>query len=121
MIEQMTALEPLHNKKNHSEFIYWAVDFYMGYLNSQNAATFLCRALGELIQGNLQMTEQRVANNLFRLSVETGMMMHLLASTLDVTDEELQRLRGRCIGEVKSTKGRIKLDDAVAFQQSADL
>lgn len=22
MIEQMTALEPLHNKKNHSEFIY---------------------------------------------------------------------------------------------------
>ncbi|MEG1268115.1 MAG: hypothetical protein RSD35_02595 [Oscillospiraceae bacterium] len=67
------------------------------------------------------MTEQRVANNLFRLSVETGMMMHLLASTLDVTDEELQRLRGRCIGEVKSTKGRIKLDDAVAFQQSADL
>ena len=29
------------------------------------------------------------------------MMMHLLAATLEVTDSELQSLRGRCVAEVK--------------------
>lgn len=121
MIQQMTALEPLHNKKNHSEFILWAVDFYIGYLSTQNATTFLCNALKGVIEGNLQLTEQRVANNLFRLSVETSMMMHLLATTLEVTDDELYRLRGRCVSEVKKTKGRVSLDAVVKFQQGIEL
>ncbi|MEG1461440.1 MAG: hypothetical protein RSC51_08700, partial [Oscillospiraceae bacterium] len=68
----------------------------------------------------LQNTENRVSANLFRLSVETGMMMHLLATTLDITDDELHRLRGRCVSEVKKTKGKIKLDDAVEFQRGTD-
>lgn len=48
------------------------------------------------------------------------MMMHLLATTLDITDEELHRLRGRCVAEVKRTRGKIRLDDAVDFQSSPD-
>ena len=31
--------------------------------------------------------------------------------------EELRRLRGRCVNEVKKTKGKISLEDAVRFQQ----
>ena len=61
-----------------------------------------------------------MANNLFRLSVEISMMMHLLATTLDITDEELHRLRGRCVTEVKRTRGKIRLDDAVDFQSSPE-
>ena len=30
------------------------------------------------------------------------------------------KLRGRCVAEVKKTKGKIRLDDAVEFQSSAD-
>jgi hypothetical protein len=52
--------------------------------------------------------------------VEISMMMHLLAATLEVTDEELHRLRGRCVVEVKKTKGKIRLDDAVEFQSGAE-
>ena len=61
-----------------------------------------------------------MANNLFRLSVEISMMMHLLATTLEITDEELHRLRGRCVAEVKRTRGKIRLDDAVDFQSSPE-
>jgi len=46
--------------------------------------------------------------------------MHLLATTLDVSDEELHRLRGRCVAEVKKTKGKIRLDDAVEFQNGIE-
>jgi hypothetical protein len=36
---------------------------------------------------------------------------------VEITDEELSRLRGRCVNEVKRTGGRITFDDAVKFQR----
>lgn len=105
------------NCKSRSEFVEKALSFYMGYLSSEDTSSYLSKALLSGVRGTLQNTENRMAGNLFRLSVETSMMMHLLAATLDVTDEELHRLRGRCVAEVKKTKGKISLEDAVAFQQ----
>lgn len=107
------------NCKSRSEFMEKALGFYMGYLASEDASIYLSKALLGSIQGTLQNTENRVAGNLFRLSVEISMMMHLLAANLDINDNELHRLRGRCVAEVKKTKGKIKLDAAVAFQQGA--
>jgi hypothetical protein len=120
MIANMELLMKANDMKNHTEFVSKAVDFYIGYLGSENGTAFLSQTLLGAIQGTLQNTENRVANNLFRLSVEISMMMHLLATTLDITDEELHRLRGRCVAEVKRTRGKIRLDDAVDFQSSPD-
>ena len=120
MIANMETLMQADNMKNHTEFVSQAVDFYIGYLNSKAATTFLSKNLLDAIKGTLQITENRMASNLFRLSVEISMMMHLLATTLNITDEELHRLRGRCVAEVKKTRGRIRLDDAVDFQSSPD-
>lgn len=121
MIKTMEAMMQAKDMKNHTEFVSQAVDFYIGYLSSQNSTVFLSQNLLGAIQGTLQNTENRVANNLFRLSVEISMMMHLLATTLEVTDDELRSLRGRCVAEVKKTRGKIKLDDAVQFQQGAHI
>ena len=121
MIQNMEAMMQAKDMRNHTEFISQAADFYIGYLSCQNSTAFLSQNLLGAIQGTLQNTENRVANNLFRLSVEISMMMHLLATTLEVTDDELRDLRGRCVAEVKKTRGKIKLDDAVQFQQGAEL
>lgn len=120
MIANMESLMVSNDMKNHTEFVSKAVDFYIGYLNSRSSTAFLSQTLLGSIQGTLQTTENRVANNLFRLSVEISMMMHLLATTLEITDEELYRLRGRCVAEVKRTRGKIRLDDAVDFQSSPE-
>lgn len=120
MIANMETFIEANDMKNHTEFIAKAVDFYIGYLGTKEGTAFLSQTLLGAIQGTLQKTENRVANNLFRLSVEISMMMHLLAATLDITDEELHRLRGRCVAEVKRTRGKIRLDDAVDFQNSPD-
>lgn len=109
------------NCKSRSEFIEKALGFYMGYLGTEDVTSYLSKALLSSVEGTLQKTENRVASNLFRLSVEISMMMHLLATTLDITDEELNRLRGRCVSEVKKTKGKIRLDDAVEFQSSPEM
>ena len=120
MIANIETLMQANNMKNQTEFVSQAVDFYIGYLNSQTATAFLSKNLLDAIKGTLQITENRMASNLFRLSVEISMMMHLLATTLNITDEELRRLRGRCVAEVKKTRGRIRLDDAVDFQSGPD-
>jgi hypothetical protein len=108
------------NCKSRSEFMEKALSFYMGYLGTEDTTAYLSKALLSSIEGTLQKTENRVATNLFRLSVEISMMMHLLATTLNITDEELNRLRGRCVAEVKKTRGKIRLDDAVEFQSRPD-
>lgn len=119
-MERMDGWVGKDNCKSRSEFVEKALSFYMGYLASEDTSAYLSKALLAGVQGTLQNTENRIAGNLFRLSVETGMMMHLLANALEVTDDELQGLRGRCVAEVKKTRGRISLDDAVAFQRSGN-
>ena len=122
--ETMDRLDGWMNKdncKSRSEFIEKALCFYMGYLGTEDTSSYLSKTLLTSIQGTLQKTENRVASNLFRLAVEISMMMHLLATTLNITDEELHQLRGRCVAEVKKTRGKIRLDDAVEFQSSPEI
>ncbi len=108
-----------NNMKNHTEFVTQAVDFYIGFLNSQSSTNYLSKNLLNAIKGTLQVSENRLASNLFRLAVEISMMMHLLATTLDITARN-------CVGSrplrrgVKRTKGKIKLDDAIDFQSRPD-
>ncbi len=119
-MDRMDGWLEIDNCKSRSEFIEKALSFYMGYLGTEDITSYLSKALISSVEGTLQKTENRMAANLFRLSVEISMMMHLLATTIDITDEELQRLRGRCVAEVKRTRGKIRLDDAVDFQGRAD-
>lgn len=94
-----------------------AIDFYVGYLTSQNATTYLSKILLEAIAGTLKENENRQSANLFRLSVEMSMMMNILAAGLEISDEDMRKLRGRCIQEVKRNKGRINMEDAIKYQQ----
>ena len=121
MIKNIELLCEPNNIKNKSEFIYKAVDFYIGYLASQNSTTYLSKILLDAIDGTLKMTENRQSANLFRLSVEMSMMMNILAAGLEISDEDLRKLRGRCVLEVKRNRGKINMEDAVRYQMGLDL
>jgi metal-responsive CopG/Arc/MetJ family transcriptional regulator len=119
-IEAIDATFQKDNCKSRSELVEKAADFYISYLSVKDTTPFLSKAVMSGVEGVIQNTENRIANNLFRLSVETDMLMHLTAANMKVGDEELRRLRARCVAEVKKTGGRIRLDDAMAFQHSGD-
>ena len=116
-IEEMDSLLERDNCKSRSEFIDKALNFYMGYLVSEDTTGYLSKILISAIQGILKETENRNANNLFRLSVEMSMMMNILAAGLEINDEELRSLRGRCVQEVRKTRGKISMEEAIKFQQ----
>lgn len=119
-IEKMDSLLEVDNAKSRSEFIEKALQFYMGYLISENTTDYLSKVLISAIQGTLRETENRNSGNLFRLSVEMAMMMNILAAGLEISEDDLRKLRGRCTSDVKKSKGKIKIEDAVKFQQGIE-
>lgn len=116
-IEKMDSLLESDNCKSRSEFIDKALNFYMGYLVSEDTTGYLSKILISAMQGILKETENRNSNNLFRLSVEMSMMMNILAAGLEISDEELRSLRGRCVQQVKKTRGKVSMEEAIKFQQ----
>lgn len=116
-LESLDRATVLDNCKSRSELMEKAVRFYAGYIAAQDSSLFLTHTLAAAIRGTMDDSENRIARLLFKLAVEVSMMTHVLASGLEISDEELSRLRGRCVAEVKRTSGKISFDDAVKFQK----
>jgi len=72
--------------------------------------------LASCIRGTIHDSENRIARLLFKLTVELSMMMHVLASGVEISDAELRRLCDACTRDVKTTSGRITFDDTVHCQ-----
>ncbi|WP_246543023.1 hypothetical protein [Fusibacter paucivorans] len=119
-MKRMDEMLEKDNVKNRSEFIEKALQFYMSYLNSEGATEYLSKVIVAAMQGLLRETESRHSGNLFRLSVEMSMMMNILAAGLEISDEDLRKLRGRCVNEVKKTKGKISIEEALKFQHGIE-
>ncbi|WP_072902851.1 hypothetical protein [Hathewaya proteolytica] len=116
-IEKMDNLLERDNCKSRSEFIDKALNFYMGYLVSEDTTGYLSKILISAMQGTLKETENRNSSNIFRLSVEMSMMMNILAAGLEISEEELRNLRGRCVQQVKKARGKVSMEEAIKFQQ----
>ena len=110
-------LYPRDNCQSQNEFIEKVIQFYAGYVSGQEAVDYLPPALVSAIRGTLQGSENRIARLLFKLTVETSMMMNVLAFAADINTEQLDALRARCVKDVKKTNGTISFKDAVEFQK----
>ena len=53
-------------------------------------------------------SENRQNRNLFRIAVELGMLMNVMAATHDIPEDALVKLRGDCIEEIDKIIGLIK-------------
>ena len=98
------------------EFIEKAIRFYIGYLSGQAASDYLPTALVSALRGTVQSGEEHICRLLFKQSVELSMMMNVLAAGMEIREEDLDRLRGKCVQEVKKSNGSLTLKDAVRYQ-----
>ena len=91
-------------------FIENAVRFYLGYLDVQNAGTFLPAAIQSCIDGRLGTMENRVASLLFKQAVELDMCERILADSYRLDEAYLRRKRTESIESVKRTNGQIRFE-----------
>lgn len=104
------------NCQSRNEFLEKALLFYCNYLAAEDVAEFLPPILIKSLRATVQGAEDRIARVLFKLAVETGMMMNVLASGMEIPAGELDRLRGMCIRDIKRSNGNISLKDTVKRQ-----
>ena len=108
----------LDNCASRSEFVENALRFYIGYLNTKNAGSFLPEALSAMLTGTLDNFAGRMGSLLFKQGVDLNVLGQIIAYDTDIDEGEYQRLRGRAIRDMKRTNGRISFKDALDFQKS---
>ena len=115
LVERMYASD---NCKSQSEFIEKAIQFYAGYLNTQNAGAFLPEVLSTVLVGTMDNFGQRIGTQLNKMAIEQNMCNHILVGDTDMDERDYQLLRGRSVREVQSPNGRISFKDVLDFQKS---
>ncbi len=114
--QKIAAAMKLANSQSKNEFVENALIFYCGYLSAKNSDDFLPPALVLAMRGTVQDSENRIARLLFKMTVELSMMMNVLAVGLEINADDLDRLRGQCVRDVKKSNGSITFKDTVTFQ-----
>ena len=116
IINKMDGLYKQENCKSRSEFIENAVQFYIGYILTKDNVDYLGTALTNVIDGRIGMTEDRLSKLIFKICVEVSILMNLYAIELDVDTETLDKLRNKCIKDIKKTNGNINLKNIIDYQ-----
>ena len=122
-LDAWSQVETSYTKDNcttKNEYIEKAIRFYTGYLNTQNAASYLPRVLADVLEGKLGALGTRIGKLLFKLAVEQDMIANITAAVNEVHLDDLERLRARCMKEIRKTNGVIDLEGAVRYQNGWD-
>ena len=88
-----------------------------GYLDTERAEEYLPRVLSDVLEGKLGAFGKRMGHLLFKQAVDQDVMANLIASDINVDLDTLQKLRVRCVKNVKETNGEIDFQDAFRFQK----
>ena len=105
------------NCSSASEFIEKAILFYLGYVSSQQNQDYLARVIPATVKGIVDESSNRMGRLLFKMAVELAVIENILAAVCEVDRQELKRLRGQCVEEIKSTNGMISFEQALQWQK----
>ena len=105
------------NCASRSEFIEKAIQFYTGYVSSQQNQDYLARIIPATVKGIVDESSNRMGRLLFKMAVELAVIENILAAVCEVDRQELKRLRGQCVEEIKRTNGMISFEQALGWQK----
>ena len=101
-------------------FIEKAIDFYLGYLDANNAGAFLPKEIQATIDGRLGMFEDRMAKLLYKLTVEMDMGMTAVLDCIDLDTDYLRKLRANSVRNVKATNGLLTFEQKARNYDDAE-
>ena len=108
------------NCSAQNEYIEKAIQFYSGYLDAEQADSYLPRVLAEMLEGKLSALGSRIGKLLFKLSVEEAIMAQIVAYGFDVDLDTLKKVRVNCIKDIKETNGEVDFEAAYKYQKRLD-
>lgn len=88
-----------------SDFVNRALRFYVGFLNTKKAETYLLTTFQAAITGAIGGAEERISRLLYKNCVELAMLNRILAYSTDMTEEQLTQIYEEAEEEVNSIIG----------------
>lgn len=99
------------NCSSRSEYVSKAIEYYTGQLATQKNDQFISTKVASLLRSLIKESDHKTEKIIFKLAVEIAMMMHLIARSQNVSQEDLDWLRSKSIDDIKGTNGTLKFDD----------
>ena len=112
-VKKVDRMMKEHGYKSRNEF-YTAVaeSFIADELLQENASALsdkLARAVVEMSEDNAKS----ISKGLFRYAVQLEMVMRIIATLSDISDEEVEDMRREAINNVRRTRGKVNLKDII--------
>ena len=91
--------------ENRNEFIEYAVKFYIGFLRTKRAETYLLSTFNSAIHGTIGGVEQRMSRVLYKLAVEVAMQNRIIAYDKHFAESAIEQIREISEKEVREIIG----------------
>ena len=118
LVDRCDAALPKANAGSRSELIADALTFYLAWLDTGDYSKVLTPALESVIDARIKTTEKNIGKVLFNISVELGLLQHVVAASQHYSPNTISDLRNVCIDEIKETHGVLPFENAVKYQKS---
>lgn len=113
---QVKQLVERHGYKSPSEFIEAAVLNYIGQLTTAENMDYVAQTLTTVMDGVQGVSEARLRRVLFKQAVELAMVENLLVNLSGYSAEDIRKLRGKVVKDVKNLKGSYDFVTAAEYQ-----
>lgn len=99
--EEIDKVLDIADVSSRSEFVNTAVRFYIGFLKTEYAEKYLMSTLSSVLHSSLDLTESRINDYIYRMSVELAMLNRIVAYGKNLTEEEIETIRMISEKEIK--------------------
>ncbi|WP_169009406.1 hypothetical protein [Faecalispora jeddahensis] len=99
--------------QSRNDVIEKAMDFYFAYVTGQMNQDYLCGVFGGKMEGLIGTLASRFSKSSFRSAVEMDMLTRMVASVLQISKNDHDKLRIKAIRDVKQTNGSIDILEAI--------
>lgn len=94
---------------SRNDFVEQAIEFYIGYLNSEDSSEYIGELLSAELDRRLSPFAKTFSTNQYKTSVQLAIISHILATAFEFTHEYVDDLFHKCQAEVK------RLDSVPSF------
>jgi len=83
----------LANATTENDFIKMAVDFYIGFLKTQDAEMYLLRTFSSVLHSSLDFAESRINDQIYKMAVELSMLNRIVGYDKNLSEEDIEVIR----------------------------
>lgn len=119
-ILKLDNLISLTDAKSRNDVLEHAIDFYFSFHTTQLSQDYLCSTIGCKIDGLIGNLGTRLARMQFKNAVEMDMLTRMLATVVQVSYSDYNKLRKTSVDSVKRTNGCVTILQAYEDSQTEE-